>query len=475
MSLPSTHSTETPQPILSIGMLSQRIRRQLAPMLTKQTYLLQAQWIKPQANKGQKGFFSVTLADTDNPNMAIDAMIWEPAVIRKVLEQGQQFGHDLLSRDSRVEVVVEATLGFWANKNTIYVLIHQLSTIGMLGLRQQQREAALRTLKEEGLLTRNASLPWPRFPLRIGIIGKQGSDAVHDILNVLHSSPYRFETTIFHTAVQGVGAIPGLLKAFHDVAAHTTPLDVIVMSRGGGNEIDLVAFDNLDVARAVATASKPVLTGLGHHLDRSICDEVAAKALSTPTAAGQYLVSHLDRIRECLFTTHATLHAHTRHTLLEWTHALTLTRHALWERARTTIEAHATASHHAHERFQRALRDRLEASYQQGRTLRYSLTASLTQALSQLSMGYAFTLVRLHTAGLSRVDTLKGAITAFLQALTLSDPQHLLARGYAYVLDHHGRMVTSRRTVIAGAQLHIHVQDGRITATTLHTEPSHEQ
>ena len=110
MSLPSTHSTKTAQPILSIGMLSQRIRRQLAPMLTKQTYLLQAQWIKPQANKGQKGFFSVTLADTDNPNMAIDAMIWEPAVIRKVLEQGQQFGHDLLSRDSRVEVVVEATL-----------------------------------------------------------------------------------------------------------------------------------------------------------------------------------------------------------------------------------------------------------------------------------------------------------------------------------------------------------------------------
>ncbi|MCS6320378.1 MAG: hypothetical protein H8K05_21945, partial [Nitrospira sp.] len=98
-----------------------------------------------------------------------------------------------------------------------------------------------------------------------------------------------------------------------------------------------------------------------------------------------------------------------------------------------------------------------------------------TQALSQLSMGYAFTLVRLHTAGLSRVDTLKGAITAFVQALTLSDPQHLLARGYAYVLDNQGHMVTSRRTVIAGAQLHIHVQDGRITATTLHTEPSHEQ
>ena len=132
----------------------------------------------------------------------------------------------------------------------------------MLGLRQQQREAALRTLKEEGLSQCQPSI-YHDSRLRIGIIGKQGSDAVHDILNVLHSSPYRFETTIFHTAVQGVGAIPGLLKAFHDVAAHTTPLDVIVMSRGGGNEIDLVAFDNLDVARAVATANKPVLTGAG--------------------------------------------------------------------------------------------------------------------------------------------------------------------------------------------------------------------
>jgi len=455
-------------------MLSQRIRRQLAPILTKQTCLIRAQWIKPQANKGQKGFFSVTLADTCNPHIAIDAMIWEPAVIAKVLEQGQQFGHDLLNRDSRVEVVVEATLGYWANKNTIYVLIQQLSTIGMLGLRQQQREAALRTIKDEGLLTRNAGLPWPRFPLRIGIIGRQGSDAVHDILGVLHSSPYRFETTIFDTAVQGVGAIPGLLKAFQDVAAPAAPVDVIVMSRGGGNEMDLAAFDHLDVARAVATASKPVLTGLGHRLDRSICDEVAAKALSTPTAAAQYLVSHLDRIRESLFSTHATLHAHTRHTVLQWVHTLALTRHTLWERARTTIEAHASASHQAHARFQRALRDRLAISCQQATTLRYSLTTSVTQSLSRVSMGNALALVRLHSGGLSRVDAIKAAIAAFVQALALSDPQHLLARGYAYLLDNQGRMVTSRRAVLAGTQLHIHVQDGRIIASALHTEPSHE-
>ena len=471
---PSAASTETARPILSIGMLSQRIRRQLAPMLTNQTHLIQAQWIKPQANKGQRGFLSVTLADTRNPNIAIDAMIWEPAVIRKVLEQGQQFGHDLLNRDSRVEVVVEATLEYWANKNTIYLLIHKLSTIGMLGLRQQQREAALRTLRDEGLLTRNAGLPWPRFPLRIGIIGKQGSDAAHDILGVLQSSPYQFETIIFHTAVQGIGAIPGLLKAFQAVAAHAAFLDVIVLSRGGGNEMDLVAFDHLDLARAVATASLPVLTGLGHHLDRSICDEVAAKALSTPTAAAQYLVSHLDRIREYFFTTHATLNAHTRHTLLQWTHTLTLTRHTLWERIRATIEAHASASHQARERFRRTLRDRLAASYQQVTTLRYSLTTGLTQAISRLSMGYALALVRLHTGGLSRVDATQAAITALVQTLALSDPQHLLARGYAYLLDDQGRMMTSRKTVMPDARLQIQVQDGRIIANVLHTEPSHE-
>ncbi|MBK8379981.1 MAG: hypothetical protein IPL14_19320 [Nitrospira sp.] len=157
--------------------------------------------------------------------------------------------------------------------------------------------------------------------------------------------------------------MPGLLKAFHDVAAHTTPLDVIVMSRGGGNEIDLVAFDNLDVARAVATASKPVLTGLGHHLDRSICDEVAAKALSTPTAAGQYPAI--------------------------WTASANASSRPM-QRYMPILDTRCWGGPGGGGGGGRgALRDRLEASYQQGRTLRYSLTASLTQALSQLSRAFS--------------------------------------------------------------------------------------
>jgi len=466
---------DTQRPILSVGILSQRIRRQISPMLSWPTQLIQAQWIKPQANKGQKGFFSVTLADTQNPQIAIEAMIWERSVIQRVLEQGQQFGHDLLDRNSRVEVIVEATLGYWASKNAIYVLIHQLSTIGMLGMRQQQREAAVRTLKEEGLLTRNASLLWPMFPLRVGIIGKQGSDAIHDILGVLNSSPYRFDTTIFHTAVQGVGAIPGLLKAFHDIAMSTTPIDVIILARGGGKELDLLAFDNIDVARAVATASKPVLTGLGHHLDRSICDEVAAKALSTPTAAAQHLVSHLDRVRESIVSTHATVVARGQQTLMHWSHTLTLTRRLIWEHARATIEAQAMQNEHCHERIHRTLRDRLLDRRQVAATRLITLRSHLEQRLARVAMEHTVALVRLYSGSRSTADAIQAHIRVFANTLALSDPRHVLALGYAYLVDAQGHTVTSCHTVNPGARLQIHLQDGIILATHDRTEGTHEQ
>ena len=85
-------------------------------------------------------------------------------------------------------------------------------------------------------------------------------------------------------------------------------------------------------------------------------------------------------------------------------------------------------------------------------------------------MGYAFTLVRLHTAGF-RASIPKRRHHRVSRPLTIVQTHNIFfARGYAYVLDHHGRMVTSR-TVIAGEQLHIHVRPAGITATTLHTEP----
>ncbi|MGH3650346.1 MAG: exodeoxyribonuclease VII large subunit, partial [Acidimicrobiia bacterium] len=105
----------------------------------------------------------------------------------------------------------------------------------------------------------------------------------------LKGSRFRFSVKTAHTMVQGENAPHGLATALNRVAAE--PIDVIALIRGGGSKLELAVFDTEVVGRAIAAMPVPVITGIGHEVDRTVADEVAAVALKTPTAAAEWLVS----------------------------------------------------------------------------------------------------------------------------------------------------------------------------------------
>jgi hypothetical protein len=139
---------------------------------------------------------SVTLADTQDSTTAIDGFIWEAPDVDAMLKQGLAFGCDLSDREGRCEVVLEVTIDYWVKKAKPYLRILRLNQIGMKGLRQQQREAALKRLEQEGLLSRNKALSTARPALRILCIGKRDSDGCRDALAILTRSGFRFQWTI---------------------------------------------------------------------------------------------------------------------------------------------------------------------------------------------------------------------------------------------------------------------------------------
>lgn len=289
-----------PKAALSIRDVASMIHACLRPITALGPQIVHAQWIRPGINAGARGFLSVTLADTEDSTVSIDGFIWERGDVQAILKQGLGFGCDLSDREGRCEVMLEVTIDFWAKKTKPYLRIHGLNHVGMKGLRQQQREATLKRLEQEGLLDRNKTVPWARPALRVLCIAKRESDGCRDAIAILTRSGFRFEWTIHNVAVQGVAAVPTLVEAFAQLARGQPRFDVVLLIRGGGNELDLLAYDDYAVAQAVACCRLPVVTGLGHTADHSVCDIVSAHALETPTAAARFLVDRVQTIQDQL-------------------------------------------------------------------------------------------------------------------------------------------------------------------------------
>ncbi len=165
-------------------------------------------------------------------------------------------------------------------------------TLGELAL---QREELVRRLVAAGLYDAQARLASPVLPLAVGLVTSVGSAAWHDVTHELEASGFGFRIVACDARVQGEWAPEMVAAAIRTLGRHE--VDVVLVVRGGGARSDLATFDAEVVARAIATCPRPVLTGLGHEVDRSVADEVAHLALKTPTACAAELIARVRHFR----------------------------------------------------------------------------------------------------------------------------------------------------------------------------------
>ena len=148
-------------------------------------------------------------------------------------------------------------------------------------------------LQEEGLFSPEQKVPIPPFPKRIGVITSPSGAAIRDIASVLERRWPSVAVVLFPSPVQGVAA-PAKLRDAVDRAVRfsrdVTPLDSLIIGRGGGSAEDLAAFNDEDLARAIFDCPIPVLSAVGHETDFSIADFVADRRTPTPSAAAELAV-----------------------------------------------------------------------------------------------------------------------------------------------------------------------------------------
>lgn len=159
-----------------------------------------------------------------------------------------------------------------------------------LGALEQRKQATVETLRKEALYDMNRSLPTPLVIQRVALIASIGSAAYADFIQHLAHNEYgyRFHIHEFPSSVQGENAPQELRAAI--AAIDPERFDVVVIIRGGGSKLDLEAFNDLDLCRAVARMPIPVMTGIGHDVDISVLDLIAHTPHKTPTAIADHLL-----------------------------------------------------------------------------------------------------------------------------------------------------------------------------------------
>lgn len=158
-----------------------------------------------------------------------------------------------------------------------------------LGDQLERLERLRAQLRAEGLFDPARKKPIPFLPRCIGLITGEKSDAERDVHRnaELRWPQVRFRTA--HAAVQGDRCVPETIGALKALDADPD-VDVIVIARGGGDPQSLLGFSDERLLRAVAAASTPIVSAIGHENDHPLLDDVADLRASTPTDAAKRVV-----------------------------------------------------------------------------------------------------------------------------------------------------------------------------------------
>lgn len=310
-------------------------------------------------------------------------------------------------------------LDYYAPNGRLGLKMSQIDPRFTLGEMSQARDQVIRRLIASGMFDANRRLPLTEVPLRVGVVASVGTAAWHDFRDEIDRSSIGFSLVVCDTRVQGEGADRSVSAAISTLSARGG-LDCIVLIRGGGARNELATFDSEAIAITIANSSVPVITGIGHEIDRSIADEVAHTAVKTPTACAGFLVHSVQQYGAAVETSWSAIADHAE---------------------RGLITSSALLSDRAHR-------------------IAHRTHAAVASADERLSMRVE----RLRQRASRALDSQTTMIEHAEARVSLLDPVNLLRRGWSITRDSDGQVVRSAADIAVGSQITTQIADGTLTS-----------
>jgi exodeoxyribonuclease VII large subunit len=320
-----------------------------------------------------------------------------------------------------------------------------------------------RQLASEGLFELQKGLRIAALPRTIGVVTAEGSAARRDFLAGLERRTWAGRIVWGYAPVQDRRAAPAISKAIADLAI-LEDVETIVVTRGGGSIADLWAFCDEALCRTVALLSTPVISAVGHEVDRTLIDDVSAHCCSTPTHAAEVAVRiDCSVARERLTRDAVRLDTTGRSVVV------TRARHlaALSRAPRDHIARHRVQLHQKAREIRAASARGLDKRGE--RALRFLTVLERKLGASRMGAERARTELRRDAEALERATDRLGErrlerLASLTAALNSHDPQRTLDRGYALALGRDGEPLANAEAVRTAGDFSLRMADGALPA-----------
>ena len=335
-----------------------------------------------------------------------------------------------------LQVQARGRLAIYEPRGDLQFVVESLERVGAGTLYEEFLRLRAR-LEAQGLFDPARKRALPAHPHTLGVVTSLGAAALRDVLTALARRAPQVRVIVYPSLVQGADAPVALVEALGQ-AARRQEVQALLLVRGGGSLEDLWSFNDERVVRAVAASPIPVVCGVGHETDVTLCDLAADVRAATPTAAAELAAPVRAECLAQLQAQHARLVRAGRGRLDRWAQGLDLLAH------RVTRPAARLA----------AERERLRAW--SGR-LPLALASRLARE-REACAGRERSLLRAGSTGLQQARDRLQVLRARLQA---AHPQQVLQRGFAWLEDARGQAVTGVAMLEPGQPVQAVMADGR--------------
>lgn len=363
--------------------------------------------------------------------------------------------------ENGMSVYLRGRVSLYVNNGHHQITVSEMepSGIGSLHLAFEQLKEKL---KKGNYFSEEFKRPLPKFPKKIAVITSKDGAVVKDIITTIEKRYPLVQLIIFPVNVQGKEAVPSIIKAFD--LANQGDYDTIILARGGGSLEDLQSFNDESVAMAVFHSRIPVITGIGHETDTTICDYVSDLRAATPTAAAQFAVPSQSEVLQQFTFFQKEIERLTRHHFIKKEETL---------RRLATSRSFAYPLHTVRENVQRVdqLTDQLVNYMKQALYEKRLATLNLYQRLQRFHPSQALKMykeqmkhlqVKLVRETRHRLKKKDHDLKLYIEKLSLLNPLEIMKRGYSITYSSDKKIIRSIHEVDQEERLYIQLQDGQV-------------